>query len=44
MSQDGIETGDQALVRQINLSVILDQLRENAPLSRALLAEKTGLK
>jgi glucokinase-like ROK family protein len=36
-------TGDQALVRQINLSVIMHQLRENAPISRANLAELTGL-
>ena len=37
------QTGDQALVRQINLSVILNYLRENAPVSRAVLAEMTGL-
>lgn len=37
------QTGDQALVRQINLSVILNHLRENAPVSRAVLAEMTGL-
>jgi glucokinase-like ROK family protein len=43
MSQSRFKTGDQALVRQINLAIILDQLRENAPLSRAALAEKTGL-
>ncbi len=36
-------TGDQALVRQINLSVIMHHLRENAPISRASLAEMTGL-
>lgn len=36
-------TGDQALVRQINLSVIMHHLRENAPISRAALAETTGL-
>lgn len=36
-------TGDQALIRQINLSVILRHLRENAPISRADLAEITGL-
>ena len=36
-------TGDQALVRQINLSVIMHHLRENAPISRASLAEITGL-
>lgn len=43
MGQSRFKTGDQALVRQINLAIILDQLRENAPLSRAALAEKTGL-
>ena len=36
-------TGDQALVRQINLSVIMHHLREKAPVSRAELAEMTGL-
>jgi glucokinase-like ROK family protein len=36
-------TGDQALVRQINLSVIMHHLRERAPISRAALAETTGL-
>jgi glucokinase-like ROK family protein len=36
-------TGDQALVRQINLAVIMHQLREKAPISRAALAEITGL-
>jgi glucokinase-like ROK family protein len=36
-------TGDQALVRQINLSVIMHELRQNAPISRAALAERTGL-
>jgi glucokinase-like ROK family protein len=36
-------TGDQALVRQINLAVIMHHLRENAPISRADLAEITGL-
>ncbi len=36
-------TGDQALVREINLSVIMNQLREHAPISRATLAEMTGL-
>lgn len=36
-------TGDQALVRQINLSVIMHHLREHAPISRASLAEMTGL-
>lgn len=36
-------TGDQSLVREINLSLILRQLREYAPISRAALAEMTGL-
>src|SRR5512139_2803406 len=41
--QSRYRTGDQALVRQMNLSVILHHLRENAPVSRAALAEITGL-
>jgi predicted NBD/HSP70 family sugar kinase len=36
-------TGDQALVRRINLSVIMHHLRESAPISRADLAGITGL-
>lgn len=36
-------TGDQALVREINLSLIINELRERAPISRANLAEITGL-
>ncbi|MBI5666918.1 MAG: ROK family transcriptional regulator [Chloroflexi bacterium] len=36
-------TGDQALVREINLALIMQRLRENAPISRAALAEMTGL-
>lgn len=36
-------TGDQALVREINLSLIMNHLREHAPISRAALAEMTGL-
>ncbi|MDH7487632.1 MAG: ROK family transcriptional regulator [Anaerolineae bacterium] len=36
-------TGDQTLVREINLSIILNTLREAAPLSRAQLAARTGL-
>lgn len=36
-------TGDQALVREINLSLIMNELREQAPISRAMLAEITGL-
>jgi glucokinase-like ROK family protein len=38
-----IRTGDQTLVREINLSIILNSLRESAPLSRAQLATRTGL-
>ena len=41
--QYSFRTGDQALVRQINLSVIMHHLRENAPISRAALADITGL-
>ena len=37
------QTGDQTLVRTMNLSVVLNCLRERAPLSRAQLAEITGL-
>ncbi len=36
-------TGDQALVREINLSIILNALHEQAPCSRAGLAAATGL-
>jgi glucokinase-like ROK family protein len=36
-------TGDQSLVREINLSIILNCLRETSPLSRAKMAEITGL-
>jgi glucokinase-like ROK family protein len=43
LAEDRYRTGDQALVRQINLSVIMHRLRENAPVSRAQLAEMTGL-
>lgn len=40
---DSYRTGDQTLVRHMNLSVILHHLRRHAPLSRAALAEATGL-
>lgn len=40
---DRYRTGDQALVRQMNLSVIMHHLREQGPISRAALAETTGL-
>ncbi len=36
-------TGDQALVREINLTVVLRALRERSPISRASLASLTGL-
>ena len=35
--------GDQESLRQINLSAVLTHLRQNAPISRAALAEMTGL-
>ena len=38
-----VRTGDQSLVREINLSVIMNQLRQKSPISRAELAEITGL-
>ncbi len=37
------QTGDQSFVRQMNLSAILRHLREQAPISRAALAQLTGL-
>jgi hypothetical protein len=40
---DRLRTGDSALVRQINLSVIMNNLRKKAPISRAGLAQATGL-
>jgi glucokinase-like ROK family protein len=36
-------TGNQALVREINLSAIMNNLHKHAPISRATLAEITGL-
>lgn len=39
----GFRTGDQSLVRDINLSLIMSRLFEHAPLSRAGLADATGL-
>jgi glucokinase-like ROK family protein len=36
-------TGDQALVREINLSIVFNELWTGAPLSRAQLANVTGL-
>jgi glucokinase-like ROK family protein len=44
MPQPGrYRTGNQALMREMNLSVIMNHLREHAPTSRAALAEMTGL-
>jgi glucokinase-like ROK family protein len=43
VSINHFRTGDQSLVREINLSVIMNHLRTNAPISRAALAEATGL-
>ncbi len=44
MPQPGrYRTGNQALMREMNLSVIMHHLREHAPISRAALAEMTGL-
>lgn len=40
---DRLRTADSTLVRQINLSVIMNQLRRKAPISRARLAQMTGL-
>src|SRR5690349_16492601 len=37
------QTGDLALVRQINLSLIMHALRTDSPISRASLAQKTNL-
>lgn len=38
-----IRTGDQALIREINLSIVLYALREHGVMSRAALAAHTGL-
>ena len=40
---NGEFVGDQESLRQINLSTVLTHLRQNAPISRAALAEITGL-
>jgi glucokinase-like ROK family protein len=42
-SVNQFRTGDQSLVREINLSLIMNHLRRFAPISRAALAEATGL-
>lgn len=36
-------TGDQALVKKINTSIILDTIRQHAPVSRAKVSKLTGL-
>lgn len=41
--QSRYRTGNQALVREINLSMIMNVLRETAPVSRSSLAQMTGL-
>ncbi len=41
--QDRSRTGNQALVREINLAMVMNQVRANAPVSRAAVAEMTGL-
>ena len=41
--QERYQTGDQALVRQINLSLIMHILRTQSPISRAGLSQKTQL-
>jgi DNA-binding MarR family transcriptional regulator len=43
MNKNPPRTGDQALVCQINLSLILSRIGEHAPISRAALAKMTGL-
>ncbi|RPI34490.1 MAG: ROK family transcriptional regulator, partial [Chloroflexota bacterium] len=43
MSTTTYDTGDQGYLRQVNLSAILNIMRLKAPLSRAALAEMTGL-
>jgi glucokinase-like ROK family protein len=41
--QRQFRTGDQALVREINLSLIMNRLHRHSPVSRAGLADITGL-
>ena len=41
--QSRYRTGNQALVREINLSAIMNRLHEHSPISRSALAEMTGL-
>mgnify|MGYP001282241206 CR=1 FL=1 len=37
------QTGNQQLVKQINKSIVLNTIKNNAPISRADIAQKTGL-
>ena len=37
------QAGDQSMLRQINLSAIMNYIRIEAPISRSKLAQKTGL-
>ena len=41
--RENFRTGDQALVRQINLALMMHILRTRAPISRATLSSETGL-
>lgn len=36
-------TGDQALIKKLNTSIVLDTIRSNSPISRAQVSELTGL-
>ncbi len=40
---DHVKTADQSLVRELNISIVMDCIRLHAPLSRATLANLTGL-
>src|SRR5689334_13273533 len=41
--RERLPTADQALVRRINLSLVLHLLRQRGPMARAALAQVTGL-
>ncbi len=43
LQQNSYRIGNPALLREINLSVIINHLKKNAPTSRAALAKATGL-
>ncbi|MFS8514318.1 MAG: ROK family protein, partial [Planifilum fulgidum] len=36
-------TGDQSLIKKINQSIVLEMIRNHCPISRAQIAELTGL-